>query len=456
MFSNCDEAILRRAPAAAENLYSNAAEGWSRFPGLRMFASLPGQQRVVLRKFRDDLIAVTGSGRVFRIGRAGSVEDVTGVPVSAAYRPVFAETEDRLIIAAGGPLLKLGNSRTDTLSPNAPESTHVAWIDGYTVAIEPFTGRFRHSDPGEDDVWNDLSVFSAEGKPDNLNACVVTPYGELLMAGPDSIEQFEGLRSGDQPFYRRWMTGEGLAYPYTLVADREGTYGVNGRAEFARFQAQVSREVSADIALSLRAVDDWTDAWAASCYVAGQNFIVLQAPRATSQHYGVEGVTFLMDMRRKRWSFLWGFDATTGRPSRWPGWSVETVWGRTFVGVDGGVAELSADCWDNLGQPMRCLIRSAHVDDFGPSRIDNVRLRLRHGLGTNDAPLPRYGMRMRRDNDRWTRWVWRSLRRAGDTAMVDDFGGMGSANTWQMEISCTDPVPFEFVKAEIQIERLSW
>lgn len=456
MFANCDETILRRAPASAENLYSNLAEGWSRPPGLRMWAPLAGQGRVTLKKFREDLIAVCASGRVYRIGKSGTVQDVTGVPVSAGKRPIFAETEDRLIISAGGPPIKLGNASTEILSASAPDTTHVAWIDGYTIAIEPFTGRFRHSDPGEDDVWNDLSVFAAEGKPDSLNACIVTPYNELLLCGPDSIEQFESLKNGDQPFYRRWMTGEGLAHPYTLVADKEGTFGVNGNSEFTRFQAQVTREQSADIALVLKAIDDWTDAWAGSCRVAGQSFIILQAPRATSQFYGVEGVTFLLDLRRKRWSFLWGYDTATARATCWPGWSIETIWGKTYVGVDGGVAEFTPDCYDYLGQPMRCLVRSAHVGDWGPSRIDDVRITLRHGVGDNTTPTPKFGIRMLRDNEKWTRWCWRSLGRAGQKNMVNRFGGMGAANTWQMEIACTDAVPFEFRLAEVAVERLSW
>ena len=70
---------------------------------------------------------------------------------------------------------------------------------------------------------------------------LVTPFREVLCAGTESIEQFERLSNGSRPFYRRWTTGEGLAQPYTLVADVNGTYGVNGKTEFVRFQAQVSK-----------------------------------------------------------------------------------------------------------------------------------------------------------------------------------------------------------------------
>lgn len=456
LFANADETILRAAPAAAENVYANQAGGFSRFPGLRPFISLPGQGRVLVKKFRDDMVAVGETGQVFRIDRMGRVQNITGAAVTGGLRPVFSETEEALIIAAGGPLIRLSGEQTTALSPQAPAASHVAYLDGYLIAPERFSGRFRYSNPGEPAVWEDLSVFTAEAKPDDVLACVVTPYRELLLAGPDSIEQWETLEQGDAPFYRRWANGEGLAYPYTLVTDTTGTYGVNLRAEFTIFQAQVSREASERVALALQAVDDWTDAWAASCAVKGQRFIILQAPRATSGLYGTQGVTFLLDYRAQRWSFLWGMDTSTGLPTRWPGWCVETVWSRTFVGIDNGIAELLPDQYDNLGQPMRCLIRSAHVDQFGPARVDDVRIRLRQGVGQYGARQPRFGVRMLRDNRSWTRWAWKTLGAPGQNSMVDRFGGMGTADTWQMEIACSDPVPFEFVRAQILVERLGW
>jgi len=488
MFTNADEAILRRRVAVAENLYGNRAGGWSRFPGLRPWMALPGQGRITLKWWRGDLVAVGQAGQVWRIGRNGQGQNVTGIPLSGGGRPTFAATDESLVIAAGGPIVALDSGATRLLSADAPNSTHVVWIDGYLVAIEPYSGRFRHSPPGDYGVWEDLSVFTAEGKPDDLVAAAVTPFNELLLAGPESIEQYETLASGDRPFFRRWMTGDGLAHPYTLVTDKMGTFGVNQSAEFVRFQAQVTRTQSDDIALTLQNIDDWTDAWADSVSIKGQRFIILQAPNASAPDYDARGITLLLDMNRGRWSFLWGYDRTSGGYARWPGWSLEEAWGRVFVGVQDGIAELDPTYYENLADPMRCLIRSAHVDEFGPSRLDDVRVRLR--MAGNDfaftlseggirritedgfvrvtedgrprvigdqlqgGQTARFGVRMRRDNDLWTRWVWKSMGLPATEPMVEKFGGMGCAQTWQMEISCADPVPFEFVRAQILVQRI--
>jgi hypothetical protein len=458
LFANADESILRVAPAAAENVYANLAGGFSRFPGLRQVVALPGDGRVYVHGgWRDDLVAVTERGRIYRIGKDMVARDVTGVAPVGGRRPVFAATEEQLVIATGGPLISLERETTQLLSDAAPESTHVAFVDGYLIAIEPFTGRFRFSNPGEYRVWDDLSVFSADGKSDPLVAVAVTPYRELLLCGTESIEQFERLQNGTRPFARRWSTGDGLAHPYTLVTDLAGTYGVNARAEMVRFQAQVSREQSDNIAIAMESVEDWTDAWAASLAIKGQRMVLLQAPNAWSEAYGTRGVTFLLDYRRGRWSFLWGWDGVAGTPARWPGWSIASAWGRTFVGIENGIAELDPATPTALGQPLRTLWRSAHVDSFGPSRMDGFRIRIKRGLG-DYAPArpPRIALRVNRDQHRWSQWVLRDLGPPGQDRPWIDFGGFGFAHTWQVEIACTDAVPVEFVAAQARIERVSW
>lgn len=459
LFANADESILRTAPAAAENVYANQAGGFSRFPGLRRVLSFsgPSQGRVYLTEWNDDIIAVTGHGRFYRIGKDLVARDVTGVQLSGGRRPIFTSTEEQLVVAAGGPIIALSGERTELLSDQAPESTHVAFVDGYLIAIEPHTGRFRYSNPGDYRTWDPLSVFSAEGKPDNLVSVAVTPYRELLLCGPDSIEQFERIANGDRPFARRWTTGEGLAHPYTLVADLNGTYGVNKRAEMTKFQAQVSKEQSKAIALVLEQATDWTDAWAASVSIKGQRMVLLQIPNAESEAHGTIGVTFLLDYRTGRWSMLWGWDqGLGGRIGRWPGWSVASAWGRTFVGIVDGVAELVPDEYQVLGLPMRALWRSGHVDDFGPSRMDGLRIRMRRGDGPYQGTEPRVMVRVNRDNGRWSNWVVRGMGPPGDARMWIDFGGFGCASTWQIEVAVTDDVPVEFVQAQARMERMSW
>jgi hypothetical protein len=438
------------------NCYMNAAEGQTRFPGRKPFVSgLPGT-RTYLSDWRGNLIATTDTGRVYRIDQAGNREDVTGVPISGDGRHIFTKTEDELVIAAGGFPIRLGKGQTEVLSEDAPQTTHIGFVDGYLVAIEPFSGRFFHSRPGQYRQWDPLDVFTAEGKPDDLNALAVTPYRELLLAGEDSVEQFERLSTGDVPFFRRWTTGEGIFAPYTLLAIDNGTYGINLLREFVRFSQQVTRPQSEEIVFLFERVEDWSEAWAQQIHIEGQKFIVLQIPHAENI-YGTSGITALFDYKNQRWSNLYDFDEDEGRPVRWAPWSYHPLWGRHFVGVAGGVEELDTEVYDHSGETQRMLVRSGHVSQWGPSRIDNFRIRLRRGVGPQ-TPDPKavIGFRVNKDNQGFGRWKYKSMGRPGKRDMVIELGPLGCADTWQVEYFVTDPVAVELVGAQAYVERLGW
>lgn len=454
LFANGDEAILTQALGAIENCTANQAGGMSRFPGLKPFVS-HGGQRTYLKPWQNHLYSATNEGRLYRIDATGAVEDVTGVPISGGRRVSMDATDDRLVMAAGGPIMQFMGNRTAPLSDQAPFTTHVVYIDGYLLAIEAGSQRFTFCNPGEYTIWDPLNVFSANAKPENIIAAVVTPYRELMFAGPAHIEQYERLPNGTQPFSRRWTTGEGVAYADTLVADRSGTYGINPQLQFVRFAGQVSQDQGERVDQVFQSIDDWTDAWASALSVGGEHFIVLQMPMATNAH-GTPGVTMLLDYKTRRWANLYGFDASLGMPTRYPAWSFARAWGRVFAGVSGGVAELDLKTFDLLGQPFPFLIRSGHVDKFGPSRIDDVRIRVKRGVGRRSARAPQIGMRVNRDQEGFDAWVWEPLGVEGESAATIRFGGMGSATTWQFEIKVSDPVDVQFVSMQIHVERLRW
>lgn len=451
-FANVAEAVLTKSQAALENGFINEAEGHSRFPGLSTFVSLTDDSPVYLHDWRGDLVAATGQGNVFRIDENGNTEQIPGVPVAGGRRVIFDKTDNELLMAAGDAIIRLGDGKTEVLSEDAPHSTHIGFIDGYVVAIEPYSGRFYHCEAGAYRTWNPLDVFSADGKPDNLNSLTVTPYRELLLCGIDSVEQFERLPSGDTPFFRRWAVGEGVFAPYTLLAADNGTWAVNKDREFVRLSGQISEPSSDDIGMVLEEISDdlWQDAWTAKIHIKGQKFILLQIPRAANI-YGTQGITALYDYRTGNWTTLYGWDNTMNVPARWPGWSYYFLWGRHFVGGEGKIYELSETAYDLDGDPLRMLGRTAHYHDWGESRLDNLRMRVKRGVAGSNDDNPVIGIRARRDNKKWTRWKYKKLGLAGDSEQFVEFGGMGCAHTWQFEYMITDAADLDIVKLQAQV-----
>lgn len=343
---NVDETSLGVGMAEIENGYVTEQGNHSRFPRPRLFASLGDVGRVYLNEWRGDLVAATSYGRFYRIARDGIATDRTGLVVAGGERVVFAQTEDELVMAAGAEIVRFAGDRTEILdeSGNAPLSTHVGYIDGYIVALERDSGRFFNSGAGLARQWNTLDVFAANGSPDNITSLTVTPFRELLLCGPKSVEQFERLSGGDFPFFRRWSIGDGVFAPYMLTFADTAVFTVNHLRELVRFSGQQTLSVGDDIGKALEKVDDWTDAWMGGfpdkpLHLRGQKFLVMQMPNATTP-YDTKGLTFLYDYRLKRFSRLYGWDAQRGVPTRWPGWSHWTIWGRHFVGGEGAVYEI--------------------------------------------------------------------------------------------------------------------
>jgi hypothetical protein len=123
------------------------------------------------------------------------------------------------------------------------------------LAIEAGTENMLHSAANDGRSWDPIDVFAADAQPDRLTALLVTPYRELLLAGPKSLEQFERLSVGsDIPFARRWAVGEGVAFPYTLTFADNGAWCVNENREFVRASGQVSRPISDDVGSSLQSL----------------------------------------------------------------------------------------------------------------------------------------------------------------------------------------------------------
>lgn len=453
-FANVQETSLTKAHAAVENCFLTEANGVSRFPGLKDFADLPGNERVYLSEFREDLIAVTGAGRVLRADRNGNVEDVTRVPITGGRRPTFSETPEYLAIAAGGQIVAFDGKKTAVLSDNAPLASHVGYVDGYLVANEINSDRFAYSGANQPKSWASLDTFAVSGSPDPVSSLLVTPFREIVVAGPQSIEQYERLSSGDPPFFRRWSLGEGIHKDAaeTLCFEDNAVWAVNSKYEFARYSGQTGQSVSDDIGRRLESIDNWTDAWATPILIQGQKFMLLAVPNATNP-YGSLGLTLLLDYRQSKWLSLYGWDTAEGRPVRWPGWSYKPLWGRHFVGGQGKIMELTADTHWHAGQPSRMLLRTAPMSELGNVRIDAMRLRLKRGIGSNTAEST-IRVRASRDGRPFGNWSRKSFGKAGDATPYVSFGNFGCATVWQFEIEVTDDCDAQLVKWDAQLTKL--
>ncbi len=458
LFKNLDERMLTATYAALENCFVTESNGISRFPGLKEFVDLDGSEADIhLGRYENDLIAVGEDGQTFRVNSNGQADKIGGTPVSGGERVSFARTRDGLMMAAGGQIIKYDGTKNSILSPDAPLSTFVGFIDGYLIAVEKDSGRWQHAKLNDFDVWDPLDTFAVDGSPDNINAMLITPFNEIIFAGEESLEQYERNLSSDVAFFRRWAVADGISEPHTLCFAGNAVWGLNDQVEFIRLSGQTTQPFSNDIQYeiedrySLENLGSLNKAWAHECYIKGQKFIIFQSPEATNS-YDTKGFTGVLDMRRGQWFEIFGWDNENGIPDLWPGRSVFSLWGKTFIGGQGKVYQLDPKTHNNDGEVQRAYLRTAHFDTAGTSRVDGVRLTIKRGVGTYEKS-PVVMFRANPDNKGWNNWQKRELGKTGRDTLLVEFGAQGLADTWQFEIFMTDDAQFELRRLQLDSKK---
>lgn len=464
LWLNGDERLGKRVMVALENCYQNDSGGISRWWGLRTWATLPDKGRVYLNEWRGNLLAATSNGQVFRTGvRTPSVERVTGVLVAGGGRVIFQPTDDDMLMAAGAAIVAFDGRATRKLSDDAPSATHVGFIDGYALANEAGSARFFNAGVGTPRTWDPIDVMIADAQTDDISAILVSPFREILVFGPKSLEQWERTRSTDTPFFRRYATPASLIEPYAAVFADNATFAFVHPGEVARISGQSAAVVSTTIGQYLSRLDDTKDAWIGGApdmpfEFDGQSFIILQFPRATNR-YGTKGVTLAYNFRRKKWNELYGFDTRTGLPTRWPGWSHWNIQVdgqmRTFVGGDGVIYEVVRDSWWHDSTPLPMRVRTGHYMD-GQIRIDDMLLKVKRGVGPMNGLPPKFRFRCQRDNRTYTRWIERTLGDAAKTDMEAYLGAMGTAASWQFDMEVSGNCDVQVRSLEMKSVRVGW
>lgn len=458
LFKNIDEDGLTSTFAALENCFVTESNGLSRFPGLKLFVDLGGDAGISMGRFNNDMIAVGTDGVTYSVDSNGNQTRIEGAPVLGGKRTSFAKTRDGLMMAAGGQIIKYNGEKNEILSPDAPLSSFVGFIDGYVLAVEKDSGRFQHSNLNKFNEWPALNTFGVDGAPDDINAMLITPFNEIILTGDESIEQYERYVGGSVPFFRRWSIADGISEPDTVCFADNATWGLNDRYEFVRLSGQTSQSVSDDIQkdiedkFNLAGLKNLNTSWARPANVKGQKFIIFQAPEALNT-YGTKGFTAVFDIRRNQWFEIFGWDEQNGCPTIWPGYSVFKMWGKTYVGGYGKIYELSSETNNNDGMVQRCYVRTGHYDTVGTMRVDGVRMTLKRGVGNYDFN-PKIMFRSNPDHKGWSNMQVRDLGKTGEEYMIIEFGAQGIADTWQFEISITDDCPFEMRRLQLNVEKV--
>lgn len=96
----------------------------------------------------------------------------------------------------------------------------------------------------------------------------------------------------------------------------------------------------------------------------------------------------------------------------------------------------------------RWLVKTGNIRFNAEVNVDDVRLTLKRGIGSNDAE-PVMWVRASKDGKPFGKPKKVGLGKAGDGILVKMLGGFGSAREWQFEFTSTDDCEIELRKCEV-------
>lgn len=385
------------------------------------------------REIRGYLYLVSGVN-AYRVTEAGAPTLLGTIPGDG---PVWIRGDETNVAFLASRDLYWWNGTTLALSPDAPTSDWLEYMDGYYIGSNADTGQFFVSGNRDPGTWNALDFASAEKYPDDILTGIVD-HGELILFGTASGEIYYNSGNADFPLDKvssgHFEIGcTGVRSPAKLD---NTVFFVGSDLVVYRLNGYVPQRVSTHaIEAKLRAATDkdfignaWTE--------GGHKFYSLSC----------DDFTLVYDVATQLWHErnVYGY-------AYWPVTFVATLNTRVFAGssIDGGLGELRPDTVTDWSLPLVSLATCKPLVNDN-KQIEHARLELlfQSGVGTLSEPEPKVMMRFSDDRGRtWSSEKWRRLGSVGEYQTRACWNRLGQARGRIYEYSISSAVPRTLIMA---------
>lgn len=340
---------------------------------------------------------------------------------------------------------------TDADFPDATET--ITSQDGYFITSEPSTGKFRISNLNDGLVWDTLDFATAEGVPDDLQACF-SDNRQLWLFGDRTTEVWYNAGT-TFPFARIDGVFIDMGTPakhsigkidntlFWLAQDRNGSLSVvkaNGFTPQLISTPAISYQISTYSTIS--------DAFAITYGDEGHLFYALTFP--------TEGVTWVYDALTGAWHERSSY--ADDSHTRWRANCYAHCYGKHFVGdfTNGYIYELDSDKYTEDGTTITRTRTTQHIEvDKRIFSVYNLTIDFERGVGlqTGQGSDPQYMLSVSKDGgNTYGNELWRSPGKVGVYDERAIWTRLGRARTMTFKLKVTDPVKAVVLDAQANIE----
>lgn len=440
-FRNADETELDTRNTYLMDVFVNELGDTVKRPCLEPWVDLgstTGTDGLFWWDEQQALMAVN-NGILFKITSAsGGYTPLVGSTVPVGNKVSFASNGDALLYTNGGQIVTstIVGPPAALADSDAPQRVPYVMVhDQYAIGIEALTGHFKISEVGDIFTWRAQDTFTAESKPDNLLAGLVSKDG-LLFLGRESGEFW--VNDGVSPFSRvRGLSlDRGIGSAYSLARWGDEWFWIDQKRTPVRATIQGVKEIANPYLHDFQALISVEDAVSDVMVCDGKPMWVMSFPLANR--------TFVYNIAQDDWCEWGAWDADTASYKRFIGRSYAFAknWGFHVVGDfrNGMLYKLTRAVHNDNGAVVRSVRRTGFIT-HGTSnykRSKRVRLRMKRSTATSSVANPTMMIRWREKNGPWSNTRRLSLGQVGQHDIWVEMTQLGMYRSRQYEFIHSD------------------
>lgn len=452
---------LAGASPLAVNVITDGAGAVRRRPGISAWDGFPASAEEDsaiegMHAFEGSLYYVNANRHIYRVApdTATSTDMSTGGGTSylaGSSRPVFAETQFRLLIAGGGALEKIDSGdtvaeRVGTGATAPPICSHVVALAS-RVLVNDLTsattrGRIAYSGVGSasNEVFDALNFVTAEARPDSIEG-LFGNSNELFAFGERSLQVFTPDASTILQPQR--ALSNGCAAGYSIIEGDGVFHWLDDRRRLVSGDGRSAEEISATIAKTLDGIDVVSDCFGFR-WIADQYDVLTWV-------FPSDGRTFAAQAGGG-WAQWHGWTTGNGYtlfPAKshffWPEQNVH------LVGLeDGTIAKLDTDAHDDLGGIIKAEARTGFVshDTSAYKHCESIRFFFRRGHAASGAAAAQVLLSWRDTLGDFCTPIRMNLGVQADYVFTVEKRSLGTYRSRQWKLEFTDAVDFVLARCE--------